>query len=83
MAEGKKNISDVVRNEYEAVLVAAKLSRQINNNRLAAKEKLNPEDYSKLDQRKVTTAALTEIIEGRVKYERKKPTEEEETFDLT
>ena len=70
-------------NDYEAVLVAAKLARRINDLRLAAKEELAPEELAGMDQRKVTTVALEELKSGKVRLERIKPSEEEETYDLT
>ncbi len=70
-------------NDYEAVLVAAKLARRINDLRLAAKEELAPEELAGMDQRKVTTVALEELKSGKVRLERVKPQEEEETYDLT
>jgi DNA-directed RNA polymerase omega subunit len=79
----KKRLEDVIPNEYEAVLLAAKLARKINALRSAAKEQLPPEEYGKVDQRKVTTLALEELASGKVRFERKMPLEEEEAFDLT
>lgn len=70
-------------NNYEAVLLAAKLARKINGLRLAAKEQLAPEELAVMDQRKVTTVALEELKSGKVQFERKMPVEEEETYDLT
>lgn len=70
-------------NAYEAVRVASKLARKINGLRLAAKEQLAPEELAGMDQRKVTTVALEELRSGKVRFERRKPTEEEETYDLT
>ena len=80
----KKKLEDAIPNEYEAVLAAAKLARKINALRVAAKEQLAPEEFNKMDQRKVTTLALEELIQGKAHIERK-PTveEEEESFDLT
>lgn len=78
-----KKLEEAIPNEYEAVLVAAKLSRKINALRQAAKEQVAPEEFTKLDQRKVTTVALEELASGKVKFERRKAQEEEETFDLT
>ncbi len=65
------------------MLVAAKLARRINDLRLAAKEELAPEELAGMDQRKVTTVALEELNSGKVRLERSKPSEEEETYDLT
>ena len=78
----KKKADDIL-NRYEAVLVAAKLSRKINSLRLAAKEQLPAEELSHIDHRKVTTIAIDELKSGKVKYERKKVAAEESTYDLT
>jgi DNA-directed RNA polymerase omega subunit len=83
MEEPKKRLEDVIPNEYEAVLLAAKLARKINVRRGVLKEQTPIEELGKLDQRKVTTAALDELISGKVKFERKTKTPEEESFDLT
>jgi DNA-directed RNA polymerase omega subunit len=83
MEEPKKRLEDVIPNEYEAVLVAAKLARRINAQRLAQKEQTPLEELGKIDQRKVTTAALDELRGGKVKIEQKTIVEEEESFDLT
>ncbi len=83
MEEPKKRLEDVIPNEYEAVLVAAKLARKINAERLAQKEQTPLEELGKLDQRKVTTAALDELASGKIKIEQRAAVEEEESFDLT
>jgi DNA-directed RNA polymerase omega subunit len=83
MEENKKTLEEVVPNEYEAVLVAAKLARKINASRQAAKEQAAPEEVNKMDQRKVTTAAIDELKSGKVKFDHRKTEEEIETFDLT
>jgi DNA-directed RNA polymerase omega subunit len=83
MEEPKKRLEEVIPNEYEAVLLAAKLARKINARRVVQKEQTPVEELGKMDQRKVTTAALEELISGRVKFERKEEVAEEESFDLT
>jgi DNA-directed RNA polymerase omega subunit len=83
MEEPKKRLEDVIPNEYEAVLVAAKLARKINAERLAQKEQTPLEELGKLDQRKVTTAALDKLTSGKIKIEQRAVVEEEESFDLT
>ncbi len=83
MEEPKKRLEDVIPNEYEAVLAAAKLARKINARRVVEKEQTPAEELGKLDQRKVTTQALDELIEGKVKVEKKAVEPEEESFDLT
>ena len=79
----EKEKKDDVLNRYEAVIVAAKLARRINGLRLAAKEQLAPEELTDIDLRKVTTVALDELKDGKVKYDRKEEIEEESTYDLT
>ena len=81
MEENEKQEDEL--NRYEAVIVAAKLARKINGLRLAAKEQLAPEELTDIDLRKVTTVALDELSEGKVKYDRKEEIEEESTYDLT
>jgi DNA-directed RNA polymerase omega subunit len=70
-------------NEYETVILAAKLARKINNARVVAKEQLAPEELGKIDQRKVTTVALEELKSGKVQILRQKEEQDEETYDLT
>lgn len=70
-------------NDYETVILAAKLARKINNSRVVAKEQLAPEELGKIDQRKVTTVALEELKSGKVQILRQKEEQDEETYDLT
>lgn len=72
-----------VLNDYETVILAAKMARKINNARLAAKEQLAPEELGSVDQRKVTTVALEELKSGKVQILRQKEEQDEETYDLT
>jgi DNA-directed RNA polymerase omega subunit len=70
-------------NNYETVILAAKLARKLNNARVVAKEQLAPEELGKIDQRKVTTVALEELKGGKVQILRQKEEQDEETYDLT
>jgi DNA-directed RNA polymerase omega subunit len=70
-------------NDYETVILAAKLARKINNARVVAKEQLAPEEQGAVDQRKVTTVALEELGSGKVQILRQKDEQDEETYDLT
>ena len=80
----KKKLEDAIPNEYEAVLAAAKLARKINALRVAAKDQLPPEEFNKMDQRKVTTLAIEELVQGKAHIERNEaPKSEEDSFDLT
>lgn len=62
----KKNCSNI----YEAVIVAAKRSRQLNEDRIAKLELMPEDDSIEIDTRKVTKVALDELTEGRLSIER-------------
>jgi DNA-directed RNA polymerase subunit K/omega len=74
----KHKIEQVTKNKYEAVIVAAKLARRINNKRVAADEQMGPDDVAPTYKLKVTTEAIIELAKGDVKYAFKKDTESEE-----
>jgi DNA-directed RNA polymerase omega subunit len=63
-------VDEVVRNRYEAVIIAAKRARQINADRLAKLELMPENEEIDLDPRKVTTRAIEELIKGKIKFER-------------
>jgi DNA-directed RNA polymerase omega subunit len=83
MEDNQKSLEEIVPNEYEAVLVAARLARKINAARQAIKEQTAPEEFNKMDQRKVTSIALDQLKSGKIKFDRRKTEDEVETFDLT
>ena len=66
-------------NDYERVILAAKLARKINISRIAAREQLPPEEISQIDRRKVTTVALEDLESGKVQIVREEPEPIEET----
>ena len=70
-------------NNYERVIIAAKLARKINSRRLVAKEQMSPEELAEFDKRKVTSVALNDLADNKVEFELKKPESDEETYDLT
>jgi DNA-directed RNA polymerase omega subunit len=70
-------------NDYEKVILAAKLARKINETRIAAGEQLSAEELAKMDRRKVTTAALEDLEKGKVKISHLEEEPAEETYDLT
>lgn len=72
-----EEVDKVTRNRYEAVLIAAARSRQINSLRLAMLERMAEEDVS-IDARKVTTIALRDMIDGNVQIHRPEEVEERE-----
>jgi len=57
-------------NIYEAVLIAAKRARQLNEDRLAKLELMPEDDSIEIDLRKVTKIALEELAEGKIIVER-------------
>jgi DNA-directed RNA polymerase omega subunit len=82
---GSSEIVDKINelNDYERVILAAKLARKINETRIAAGEQLSAEELAKMDRRKVTTAALEDLEKGKVKISRLEEEPAEETYDLT
>ncbi len=67
-----ENVDKVTRNRYEAVIVAAQHARHLNALRLAKLKRLNEEDTgSDIESRKITMVALRNLVEGKVKFERK------------
>ncbi len=57
-------------NVYEAVIVAAKRSRQLNEERIAKLEMMPEDDSIEVDLRKVTKVALKELAEGKIETTR-------------
>jgi DNA-directed RNA polymerase subunit K/omega len=74
----KKKIEDATTNKYEAVIVASKIARKINNKRVAEEQQLGPDEPAPEYKQKVTTEALVELADGNVKYEIKEDTPPEE-----
>lgn len=62
-------IDKITKNRYEAVLIAAQRARQINSLRLAQLERMAEEDVT-FDVRKVTTIAMQDLSDGKVKFRR-------------
>ncbi len=62
-------VDEVTKNRYAAVIVAAKRARQINADRMAKLELMPEDDSVDIDPRKVTTRAIQELLEGKVKVE--------------
>lgn len=64
-----QEIDKITKNRYEAVLIAAQRARQINSLRLAKLERMAEEEIQ-IDSRKVTSIALHDLSEGKVKFKR-------------
>jgi len=59
-----------IKNRYAAVIIAAKRARVINADRMAKLELMPESDTVDIDPRKVTTQALQELLEGKIKVEK-------------
>lgn len=62
-------VDEVAKNRYAAVILAAKRARQINADRMAKLELMPEDDSVDIDPRKVTSRAIEELLEGKVKVE--------------
>ncbi len=58
------------KNVYEAVIIAAKKARMLNEERLARLELMPEDDSIVIDTRKVTEIALKELSDGNIKIKR-------------
>ena len=66
-----ERLHEVTQNRYQAVLVAAKRARQINADRLARLEMMTEDTELDIDFRKVTSVALDELLQGKIKVKTK------------
>jgi DNA-directed RNA polymerase subunit K/omega len=76
VSEDRLNVEDfrnTTPNIYRAVVIAAKEARKINN--LRRMQTVHDPEYME-PEAKVTTEALTRLIEGRVEYSEIQPQEE-------
>ncbi|MCC6964240.1 MAG: DNA-directed RNA polymerase subunit omega [candidate division Zixibacteria bacterium] len=62
------NLDKITLNHYEAVLVAAKRARYVNLKRLQQLQMMNEDSEYNFDYRKVTTLALDDLLNDRIKY---------------
>jgi DNA-directed RNA polymerase subunit K/omega len=77
----KKKTQQHARNKYEAVIIAAKLARKLNMERLAETENLGPDESIPVHKTKVTTEAINGLAEGKIKYKfREEKHHDEEIF---
>jgi DNA-directed RNA polymerase omega subunit len=70
-------LDDITLNHYEAVIAAAKRARMINTKRLAKLEMMTEDAEVDIDYRKVTSIALEELLNDRIKYQYERLTGEE------
>lgn len=64
-----EEIDKQTRNRYEAVIVTSRRARSINTHRLKLLEMMQENSELEIDGTKVTTLALRDVIDGKVKYE--------------
>ena len=57
-------------NRYEAVIIASQHSRMLNSERIAKLELLEEDPTIELDARKITTIAIKDLVDGKIKYKR-------------
>ncbi len=65
-----EKVTEHSRNIYEAVIIAAKKSRMLNEERLVRLELMPEDDSIVIDTRKVTEVALKELSEGKIEVKR-------------
>ena len=64
-----EGLRDRAKNRYEAVLIAAARARQLNAKKVALEER-GMEEALELKRLKITSHALTELIEGKIDVQR-------------
>lgn len=65
-------LKDMNLNRYEAVIIASQHARRLNLKRIIALEKMEEDPTIEIEPRKITMVALKDLLDGNVKYERKK-----------
>ena len=68
-------VDKLTRNRYEAVLIAAQRARHINSHRLQLLERM-AEEAVEIDGRKVTSIAMQDLSDGKIKFVRREDEEE-------
>ncbi len=69
-----ERLEKICRNRYEAVLLVSKQARRINMQRMKAQSEAaqrgEKEEESEEKEEKVTNEALSDVLEGRIDFER-------------
>ena len=65
-----ERLREHAKNRYEGVLIAAARARQLNAKKIALEERGMMEEAIELKRMKMTTFAMTELVEGKIKVER-------------
>ena len=63
-----EGVDERTTNRYEAVIVTSRRARAINTHRLKLLEMMIENSEVEIDGTKITTLALRDVIEGRVKF---------------
>jgi len=61
-------IASRTKNRYEAVIVTARRAREINSHRLKLLEMMMEDAEVEIDGTKITTLALRDVLDGKIKY---------------
>lgn len=64
-----ERLREFAKNRYEGVLIASARARQLNAKKIAMEER-GMEEALELKRLKMTTFAMTELVEGKLKVER-------------
>lgn len=64
-----EHLREHAKNRYEGVLIASARARQLNAKKIALEER-QMEEALELKRLKMTTFAMTELVEGKIKVER-------------
>jgi DNA-directed RNA polymerase subunit K/omega len=65
-----EGLSQTAKNRYEAVLIASARARQLNAKKIALEERGLEDDAAELKRLKMTSNALTELLDGRIEVKR-------------
>ena len=64
------DLSKLELNRYEAIIVASKQARHLNNIRIKTLEKMEENPDLDIESRKLTMVALRDLLDGKVKFAR-------------
>ena len=65
-----EKLEDFAKNRYEGVLIASARARQLNAKKCALEERGMMEEAAELKRLKMTSYALTELMEGKIEVKR-------------
>jgi DNA-directed RNA polymerase subunit K/omega len=74
----KKKTAMFTKNKYEAVIIASKVARKLNLERLADAENVGTDESVPAYKTKVTTEAITDLADGKIKFRFREDTPRED-----